>query len=157
MMRSDFASLLRRLAAGAVVAFAAMVCPATAAETIDVTIDFAKIIELDSPAKTVFVGNSGIADATIPQNDRTRVLLTGKTAGTTNIIVLDDDGEEILNTTIQVASDIRQLTTVFRGASRQTFSCAPVCEQVISVGDDQQLFDNANNQITQRKTFLLGQ
>jgi Flp pilus assembly secretin CpaC len=157
MMRSDLGPLARRLAAAAVLSLAAVIGPAAAEETIDVTIDFAKLIELDAAAKTVFVGNSGIADATIPQNDRTRVLLTGKTAGTTNLIVLDDEGDEILNATIQVASDIRQLTTVFRGSRRQTFSCAPVCEQVISVGDDQLLFDNANSQITQRRTFLLGQ
>jgi Flp pilus assembly secretin CpaC len=156
-MRSDPGLLARRLAAAAVLALTTAIGPAAAEETIDVTIDFAKLIELGAPAKTVFVGNSGIADATIPQNDRTRVLLTGKTAGTTNLIVLGDEGDEILNATVQVASDIRQLTTVFRGSSRQTFSCAPVCEQVISVGDDQQVFDNANNQITQRRTFLLGQ
>ena len=41
-----------------------------------------------------------------------------------------------MNSIVRVSSDIRQLTTVFYGAQRQTFSCAPVCEQVISVGDD---------------------
>ncbi len=156
-MRSQLGPLARSLAAGAALALAAAIGPAAADETIDVTIDFAKIIDLEAPARTVFVGNSGIADATIPQNDRTRVLLTGRTAGTTNLIVLDDDGDEILNATIQVASDIRQLTTVFRGSRRQTFSCAPVCEQVISVGDDTQAFENASAQINTRKTFLNGQ
>jgi Flp pilus assembly secretin CpaC len=84
-------------------------------------------------------------------------VLTGKTAGTTNLIALDKDGTEILNTTLQVSSDVRQLTTVFYGAHRQTFSCAPVCEQVISVGDDPTKFDAAKEQITTRQQFAAGQ
>ena len=84
-------------------------------------------------------------------------VLTGKTAGTTNLIVLGREGDEILNVTLRVSSDIRQLTTVFFGASRQTVSCAPVCEQVISVGDDQTKFENANTQITTRQAFSRGQ
>ncbi len=78
-------------------------------------------------------------------------MLTGKTAGTTNLIVLDVNGHEILNSTIRVSSDVHQLTTVFYGANRETFSCAPVCEQVISVGDEKDKFDNATAQIQTRQ------
>jgi Flp pilus assembly secretin CpaC len=124
-------------------------------QTVDLTIDFAKILKIDQPANTIVLGNPGIADATVEDEDT--LVLTGKTAGTTNLIVLGREGEEILNTTLRVSSDIRQLTTVFYGASRQTFSCAPVCEQVISVGDDQLKFENANTQITTRQAFSRGQ
>ena len=124
-------------------------------EPIDLTIDFAKIIRIDEPASTIVIGNPGIADAAIEDGDT--LVLTGKTAGTTNLIVLGNDGEEILNATMRVSSDIRQLTTVFFGGRRQTFSCAPVCEQVISVGDDQTKFDAANTQITTRQAFSRGQ
>ena len=72
-------------------------------------------------------------------------MLTGKAAGTTNLIVLDENGAEIMNSMLRVSSDIRQLTTVFYGGERQTFSCAPVCEQVISVGDDPTTFENADD------------
>ena len=57
---------------------------------------------------------------------------------------------------MRVSSDIRQLTTVFYGSTRQTFSCAPVCEQVISVGDNKDKFETATAQIKTRKDFLLG-
>ena len=124
---------------------------AAASDTVDVTIDFAKVLKFDRPVHTAFVGNPGIADVN-PSGDQSLVL-TGKTAGTTNLIVLDDEGKEILNSIIRVSSDIRQLTTVFYGSQRQTFSCAPVCELVISVGDNNSVFTTATTQIQGRKDF----
>ena len=125
-----------------------------AEEFIDVTIDFAKVMKLTKPADTIIIGNPGIADATV--GDDQTVVLTGKTAGTTNLIVFDASGAEVLNTVVRVSSDVRQLTTVFYGASRQTFSCNPVCEQVISVGDNKDKFETATSQINTRKDFQLG-
>jgi Flp pilus assembly secretin CpaC len=143
---------------GLIVATLAALCtagPALAAgETIDVTIDFAKVMKLTAPAHTIIIGNPGIADATV--DDEQTLVLTGKTAGTTNLIVLDESGGEVMNAVIRVSSDIRQLTTVFYGASRQTFSCAPVCEQVISVGDNKDKFEAATSQINTRKDFAAG-
>ena len=83
-------------------------------------------------------------------------MLTGKTAGTTNLIVLDAEGAEVVNAVVRVSSDVRQLTTIFYGVTRQTFSCAPVCEQVISVGDDKERFETATSQIQVRKDFSAG-
>ena len=128
---------------------------ASANEVIDVTIDFAKILKLERPADTIVIGNPSIADASV--SDEETLVLTGKTAGTTNLIAIDASGAEILNSTVRVSSDIRQLTTIFYGKSRQTFSCAPVCEQVISVGDDPAKFDAAKVQIQTRQQFATGQ
>lgn len=145
-MNIDLGSFRRAFVAAAVLC----ATPAVAADNpIDVTIDFAKVMTLDQPVHTVVVGNPGIADATM--GDEKTLILTGKTAGTTNLIALDAQGKEILNTTVRVASDIRQLTTVFYGPNRQTFSCAPVCERVISVGDDKDQFDDATAQIQARE------
>ena len=150
---------LGRYGRGLIVAATACVGAATggtaaASEPIDVTIDFAKILKIDTPADNVFIGNPGIADAEFV--DETTLVLTGRSAGTTNLIVLDKDGNEVVDLEVQVSSDIRQLTTVFYGASRQTFSCAPVCEQVISVGDNKDKFEAATAQIITRKEFAAG-
>ncbi len=147
-MRFDLGPLGRRLVVAAIVWSGSTVIGA-AAEPIDVTIDFAKVMRLDAPAHTIIIGNPGIADASI--DDEKTLVLTGKTAGTTNLIVLDVSGHEIMNTVVRVSSDIRALTTVFYGPNRQTFSCAPVCEQVISVGDEKDKFDNATAQIQSRQ------
>lgn len=156
-MRSEFGAWARRLVGAALIGIAAAAISGTAkaGELIDVTIDFAKVMKLDRPAATIVIGNPGIADAAV-QDEKT-IVLTGKAAGTTNLIVLDDEGEEITNSVVRVSSDIRQLTTVFFGSSRQTFSCAPTCEQVISVGDDAGVFDKATTQITGRQQFATGQ
>ena len=156
-MRSHFGVFGRNLVVAAAVCTGLALGGAAKAadDTIDVTIDFAKILKLDRPADTIVIGNPSIADASI--SDEQTLVLTGKTAGTTNLIAIDKDGGEIINVTVQVASDIRKLTTVFLGADRQTFSCAPVCEQVISVGDDPAKFDAAKEQIQSRQQFATGQ
>jgi Flp pilus assembly secretin CpaC len=133
-------------------AAALMLTGAASAETsgtVDVIIDFAKVLRLQEPAQTIIIGNPGIADASIDSEQT--LILTGKTAGTTNLIVLNKDGGELLNTTLRVSSDTHQLTTVFLGANRQTYSCAPVCEQVVSVGDENNRFDQAATQIQTRE------
>jgi Flp pilus assembly secretin CpaC len=143
------------LAVVALLSAPAAVSAAPVGETVDVTIDFAKILRLDEPAATIFIGNPGIADASV-EDERT-VVLTGKTAGTTNLIILDKDGKEMANAVIRVSSDIQQLTTIFYGSSRQTFSCLPTCERVISVGDSPASFEAATAQIQGRQQFSTGQ
>ncbi len=156
-MRSVLIARGRRLILAAALGIGAATTAgaALAAEIIDLTIDFAKVLKIDRPAETIVIGNPGIADTSL--GDEETLVLTGKAAGTTNLIVFDKDGAEIVNATLRVSSDIQQLTTVFYGASRQTFSCAPVCEQVISVGDDKTKFENATTQITGRQQFSQGQ
>lgn len=130
------------------------VCSGAArAKDIVLTIDFAKIMMLEKPAGTIAVGNPGIADVIVDEENPTLIVLTGKAAGTTNLIVLDAEGKEMLNEQVRVSSDVRQLTTVFYGTKRQTLSCAPRCEQVISVGDDKDRFDTAKTQIEGRQSF----
>jgi hypothetical protein len=105
-MRFDLGRSGRGLIVAAI-AFGASGGAALASDPIDVTIDFAKVMKLSQRADTIFIGNPGIADATM--GDEQTLVLTGKTAGTTNLIVLDSSGVEILNSVIRVSSDIRQL------------------------------------------------
>ncbi len=148
-----FRSARRFVAAASLALFVALPAQQAAAldDTIEVKIDFAKIVKLERSAGTIVIGNPGIADAAV-QDDQTLVL-TGKSAGSTNMIVLDSEGSEIANTTIRVSSNVRRLTTVFYGSKRQTLSCAPTCEQVVSVGDAQELFESARTQIEGRQQF----
>ncbi|MBA3516325.1 MAG: pilus assembly protein N-terminal domain-containing protein [Rhizobiales bacterium] len=155
-MRHQLGGYGRRLiGACALIAIVSASGKAFAEPVIEVTIDFAKVLKLDRPAETIVIGNPGIADASV--EDETTVVLTGKAAGTTNLIVLDGKGEEITNATLRVSSNTRQLTTVFYGSKRQTFSCAPTCELVILVGDEPTVFKNATEQIIGRQQFATGQ
>ncbi len=63
-----------------------------------VTVDRAKVFRISSPASTVIVGNPAIADATV--EDDVTLVLTGRSFGVTNLIVLDHEGNPIVDETI---------------------------------------------------------
>lgn len=106
-----------------------------AAEAITVNVDEAKIMELTRPVSQVIIGNPGIADVTV-QNRKT-LIFTGKSAGHTNIILLDENERQILNEKIYVdTSNERGLVMVQRGGLRSTYQCGTVCNSRVAIGDD---------------------
>lgn len=124
---------------------------AETSERIALSIDFATVYKLERPAATVIIGNSGIADATV--KDGETLVLTGKASGTTNMIILDEDGEEITNALVEVGYRGDAVTTVYYGRDRRTFACVPKCEAIVAVGDENAHFASANSQNQQRKAF----
>ena len=122
-----------------------------AAENIEVIVDRAKVMRISRPADIVIIGNPAIADATI-QDART-LIITGRSFGTTNLIVLDADGQAIADATVTVGPQNDQVVTVYRRASRQTFSCTPDCSPMLAVGDNTSAFDTVSSQI-QSQTSL---
>ncbi|WP_224705602.1 pilus assembly protein N-terminal domain-containing protein [Devosia aquimaris] len=101
---------------------------------INVNVNMARILRINASAATVIVGNPGIADVTI--QDPQTLILTGKSYGQTNLIVLDAAGNPIADTLIEVIQMQAGLTTVYQGQSRTTLSCAPICQDTIMMGDD---------------------
>lgn len=97
---------------------------------VGVTLDFAKVLSFGQPARTIIIGNPGIVDGTL--SDEYTIVLTGKALGTTNMIVLDDTGQEIANLTVHVGANTRQWTTVHHGATQQVFSCAGPCKPIVA-------------------------
>jgi Flp pilus assembly secretin CpaC len=88
-MRSFLVTRARRLIVAAALGIGAASTGgfAQTAEVIDITIDFAKILKIDRQPETIVIGNPGIADTTV--GDEETLILTGKAAGTTNLIVFD--------------------------------------------------------------------
>ena len=126
---------------------------ARAAGVLTLGVDQATVLRLAKPAGTIILGNPLIADASV-QDARTLVL-TGRSFGITNIIVLDAQGAEVLNTQLSVsvgASGSHQVT-LHRATSRMSLSCTPECEQAPMVGDDADLFDRLTAQITTRNAL----
>lgn len=101
---------------------------------VSVKVNMARILRIDAPASTVIIGNPGVADVTI--QDPQTLVLTGKSYGQTNLIILDDRGNPIADTLIQVTQDMADVVTVYVGAKRQSYSCEPVCQSIIMMGDD---------------------
>lgn len=103
-------------------------------EPVTVKANMARILRISAPASTVIIGNPGIADVTI--QDPQTLVLTGKSFGQTNLIVLDGKGEPIADTMIEVVQDTADLVTVYVGGTRTSMACEPVCQPIIMLGDD---------------------
>lgn len=87
---------------------------AGAAETIELSPGIVKLLRFDRPVGTVAVGNPAVADTFAP-NDRA-ILLTGKTIGSTNLIVLDDGGRDLFSAAVIVSrSEFGRVTIHSKG------------------------------------------
>jgi len=130
-------SLPRLLLALSLAVLAASPLPALADnnEPISVKVNMARILRISAPAATVIIGNPGVADVTI--QDPQTLILTGKSYGQTNLIVLDNAGNPVADTMVSVvqASPVDQVT-VYLGAARTTLDCQPICQPVLMLGDD---------------------
>lgn len=103
-------------------------------QALAVNVNMARIVRLNAPAATVVVGNPGIADVTI--QDPQTLVLTGKSFGQTNLIILDKVGNPIADTLVNVVAQNAGLVTVYQGDARTTVMCDPDCQPTITLGDD---------------------
>lgn len=125
------------------------------AEEIFVKIDEAHILRLSSPVSQIILGNPSIADVAVQSNKM--LVLTGKSYGITNLIVLSSDNQEILNKKISVGKDTQRLVTVYKGSTHYTLHCTPVCEQPLVIGDNPDHFDAINKEMGIKFSAASGQ
>lgn len=107
-----------------------VVGPASAAEEQDllrVFMNHARVLRLDRPVAKVIVGNAEVADATVA--DSTTIVVTGRSFGTTNLVLLDADGNAIADERVLVSIDEGNTVRVFKQTERSVLSCTPNCEQ----------------------------
>ncbi len=129
----SFSRSLLALAAAALL-WVPIAVRADTTEPISVKVNMARILRISAPAATVIVGNPVVADVTI--QDPQTLVLTGKSYGETNLIVLDSMGNPIADTIVSVIQGEADLMTVYMGTARTTLSCKPVCQPTIMLGDD---------------------
>jgi len=121
------------------------------AANIDVVLNQAKVMHISRPADIVIIGNPGIADATIQDNQT--LIITGHSFGTTNLIVLDAAGQPIASGILTVKPPNDQVVTIYKRAQRQTFSCTPDCSPVVAVGDTADVFNGVAAQVQQQNSI----
>ena len=122
---------------------------AAAAQTIQVAMDQARLIKLPDRVATIVIGNPLIADATLQAGGL--AVLTGKGFGATNFIALDRKGAVLLEKIIEVNGP-QHMVVVYKGANRETYSCATSCEPTITPGDGEEFFTRILTQTTTRST-----
>ena len=113
-------------------------------DAISVSVDQAKLFKLPNRVATIVVGNPLIADVTLQTGGI--IVVTGKGYGATNFIAMDRGGEVLVDRTIQVEGPSDRLVTVYRGIDRETYSCMPVCQRRVTLGDDDKYFQSVINQ-----------
>lgn len=108
-------------------------------ENIIVTYDQSTLLPLPRPAAEIIIGNASIADVSVQSTNM--LIITGKSFGITNMIVLDAKREIIFEKRLQVKREEAMVLNLQRGTLRQTYNCTPQCNPTVTVGDDQNYFD----------------
>jgi hypothetical protein len=99
-----------------------------------VDIDYARVVKIPAGAQTLIIGNPLVADVTMLKNNQLMVI-TGKSFGTTNLIVLDGSGQQVGESMITVVPANDKLV-VMRGPHRESYACNPDCVPSVDLGDD---------------------
>ena len=123
-----------------------------------VEINKTQIMHLPAPAAAIVVGNPSIADISV--HSPTLLFIVGRGYGTTNVIILDNVGNTIMNTDIQVlaskSSSSKRIYLV--GEGWKSYDCKPLCQPAPVLGDEpgfiaqfkgsEQVINNTNTPIT---------
>lgn len=138
--------------------FACLLGAATAAaaeeERLSVSVDHARVIKIDRVAETIIIGNPSIVDVTV--HDSETLVLTGRSFGITNLVVLDRDGTAIIDEEVAVRSFEAGTVRIYRQAARTTYACSPQCEPTVTIGDDTNAFSAASTQFDIRQGMAMG-
>ncbi len=131
---------------------ATFLTPARAAEVINVIMDQARIARVPAHTTTLVVGNPLIADVSVQQGGT--MVVTGKGYGVTNVIALDQSGKVLAEELVRVKGPLENVV-VYRGATRESYTCAPNCERRITLGDSPEYFETTLTQTAVRNNRAL--
>lgn len=123
-------------------------------ESVLVLVDHAKVVRLPERVQTVIVGNPAIADVSVQRNGV--MVVTGKSFGVTNLIALDAAGTLLAESLVRVSAASDAVLTVQRGMERESYSCTPVCQPSVQLGDAQKYFGEVGAQATSRNSLATG-
>lgn len=121
---------------------------------VQVALDQSRSISLPDSATGVVIGNPSVAGVSI-QNDRL-LFVTGRSYGSTNLIVVGPTGRPIFETRVTVIPDETNVVMVTRGAATARLDCNPLCRRRPDISDDQQAFTQTNEQISTRNSQAAG-
>lgn len=105
-------------------------------QTYKVDLNKTQVVHLPQKAGAIVVGNPAIADISV-HSDKT-IFVIGRGYGETNVMVLNIDGQVVMDANIQVINDLPgNGVRVFNGSAgeRSTYNCAPYCNPAPVLGD----------------------
>ena len=122
----------------------------SATTVLQIVLDQATIVRLPDRVATIVIGNPLIADVTLQAGGM--MVLTGKGYGMTNIVAMDRAGNVLIDRSVEVVGPNDNVVVVYRGINRESYSCAPMCERRITLGDTPEFFDATIAQTGQRNS-----
>ena len=136
---------MNRLAkASAAIASALLIVGAASADQITVEANKSKAMRLKHNAAAIVVGNPNFADVAV--HNPNLIFITGKTYGTTNLLIFDEEGRQIYSGDIVVTTSTSSLLSVNRAGNSNTYDCADKCRAVLAIGDEHTQFQQIAQQ-----------
>lgn len=124
----------------AVLGLAALIFSASAfADPIVIEANKSTSLKLGGAAASVVIGNPRVADVAV--HDANLIFITGRTFGTTNLLVFSESGEQLYSGDVVVTTNTTNLVNVNRAGATNTYDCAPTCRSVLAIGDELIYFD----------------
>lgn len=150
-------SNMKRYAAAAVTALAACwltVGPVSAENKIRIEADRAKVINIAGSPSAVIVGNPTYADVSVRSG---QIIIHGRHFGSTNLIVLDSEGNQLANLEIAVERRRPEGVVIYKAGLKNSYNCTPNCESVLEVGDAPSYFEDlVQKQINNKSVVAQG-
>lgn len=116
--------------------------------TMSVVMDQALLVRSPESVRTIIVGNPAIAD--ISSEGKGMLVVTGKSYGSTNLILVNGDGQVVGETLVKVTPARAGIVTVQKGDTKEAYSCNPACMPTAYVGSSPTFFSEATNQAQQK-------
>lgn len=130
--------------------------PVAAAEmdaSVTVKADQATLVALAGDPAAVVIGNALFADVSLRKG---MIVIHGRQFGTTNVIVLDKNNEQLASFELHVVRGGSQNLTIYKAGAAFSHVCAPVCESALQVGDDATHFGNVNSAMATKLQLSTG-
>jgi len=139
---------MRKLAQIAVMGLATLAVAQTAtAQQFTVEAHKTKRLNLRGQAATIVIGDPRVADIAV--HDENLIFITGRTFGTTNLLIYNADGKSIFDGDVVVTTNTSNFLSINRAGQTNSYDCTPRCRSIISIGDDSGYFGTVVQQTRQ--------
>jgi len=126
---------------------------AYAAQEIIIKTDQTQLIDVSGNPGAVVIGNPSIADATVHGD---KIFLHGRAFGSTNLIILDQEGNQLASLEITVQKGGLNNVAIYKAGTRYSYVCAPNCEATLQAGDQVDWFGDMAKMNNSKTTSATG-
>lgn len=117
------------------------ICGFAQAQGFTVEANKSKQLKVRGIADSVVIGDPRVADVGVHSVEGGNLIfITGRSFGTTNLLVYDASGRQLYSGDISVTTNTSNLVSVNRAGATNTYDCAPRCRSVLAIGDDTAYF-----------------